>query len=352
MGAIVAELHVAGRRYPLTYATYGVHQATDARGRTTAKVRHDLVELVLDVPEDAFLEAWANAPTKRDAAHIVFLDSAGGSPIETVSLAGAYCVRYEEEFETGASGRYQAFVSLTDPDGFSITPGGPAGAFVAPAAREHGGPGAAVAIVEQVKMGTGSEAGLPPTPEAIRTGEVAMEQHPDYPALVQHLTQRGYPLVFQQKAPHVVFKRVCDKQGNVLREEKHVAVVAGMRFLDLEHEAGHVTQLEDHLGGTVPTVKFVQLRPDREVEVKNATDVLQGWQNAVTEYHNRLVEYLRLKGRHASPELLRHHQQGIADWKAVYNKYLFIPKPNPQRIAWAKLYFPDLADLTESVQFA
>ncbi|WP_046242381.1 type VI secretion system tube protein TssD [Hymenobacter terrenus] len=138
MGATVAELHVAGHRYPITYATYDVHQATDHHGRTIVKVRHGLVELVLDVPEDAFLEAWANAPTKHAAAHIVFLDSAGGSPVETVSLAGAYCVRYEEVFETGEHGRYQAFVTLADPGGLTLTPGGPAGAFVAPAEREHG----------------------------------------------------------------------------------------------------------------------------------------------------------------------------------------------------------------------
>ncbi|RZK26936.1 MAG: hypothetical protein EOO63_14110, partial [Hymenobacter sp.] len=47
------------------------------------------------------------------------------------------------------------------------------------------------------KMRTGAEAGLLATPDSIGTGEVAMEQHPGYPALVQHLAQRGCPLVVQ-----------------------------------------------------------------------------------------------------------------------------------------------------------
>ncbi|WP_046245312.1 hypothetical protein [Hymenobacter terrenus] len=241
-------------------------------------------------------------------------------------------------------------MSLTDPDGFSITPGGPAGAFVASAAREHGGPGAAVPR-EKLKMRTGSEAGRPPTHETVRTGEVAMELHPDYPALVQHLAQRGYPLVFQQEYPHVVFKRVCNKQGEVLREEKHVAVVAGMRFLDLEHEAGHVTQLEDNLGGNLPTEKWVQLRPDREVLVKNAPDVLTPWQNAITEHHNRLLEFLRLQERGSPVELLQSHRKGIEEWASIYNQYLFDPRPKPERISWAKLHFPDLTNLIAQVRF-
>ena len=103
-------------------------------------MRDEPVKLVLDVPEDNFLEAWANDPTKRCAAHLVFRDAAGGSPIETVSLAGAYCVRYAEVFETGKAGCYRAFVTLSDPDGFTWQAGGAGGAFVAPAAREHGVP--------------------------------------------------------------------------------------------------------------------------------------------------------------------------------------------------------------------
>jgi hypothetical protein len=199
------------------------------------------------------------------------------------------------------------------------------------------------------KMRTGAEAGLPATPDSIRTGEVAMEQHPDYPALVEHLAQRGYPLVVQTEAPHVFFKRVCDKQGTLVREDKYVAVVAGMRFLDLEHEAGHVEQLEDRFGGNLPICRFVQLRPDREVEVKNAPDVLKDWQDDVTEYHNRLVEYQRLASRGAGPELLAKHLAGLRGASASYRESIKQRNTHKVRTTWIHTYFPDLPALITQV---
>jgi hypothetical protein len=155
--------------------------------------------------------------------------------------------------------------------------------------------------------------------------------------------------VVQAEAPHVFFKRVCDKQGTLVREEKYVSVVAGMRFLDLEHEVGHVEQLEDRFGGNLPISKFVQLRPDREVLVKNAPDVLQGWQDAVTEYHNRLLEYQRLADRGANPSLLAKHLQGLNESATAYQKVLSGKYPKPEQVAWVKQYFPDLNALIAHV---
>ena len=53
---------------------------------------------------------------------------------------------YREEFHAGntANGAYVCHLVLSDPDGFTIQAGGPAAAFVAPAARNHGVPGAAL----------------------------------------------------------------------------------------------------------------------------------------------------------------------------------------------------------------
>ena len=67
--------------------------------------------------------------------------------LETLRLSAAYCVRYHERFVSGDAqgGAYQCYVTLSDPDGWTLAAGGPAAAFVAPAAREHGGPGAALA---------------------------------------------------------------------------------------------------------------------------------------------------------------------------------------------------------------
>ena len=110
------------------------------------KVRFGLVQLVLDVPEGDVLPAWATEPHKRQAASVVFLAAAGGQPVETLRLPAAYCVAYHEQFVSGDAqgGAYQCFLTLSDPTGWTLAPGGPASAFVAPAARSHGVPGTAV----------------------------------------------------------------------------------------------------------------------------------------------------------------------------------------------------------------
>ena len=52
---------------------------------------------------------------------------------------------YHEQFSSGDEndGAYQCLLTLSAPTGWTLAPGGPATAFVAPAARDHGGPGAA-----------------------------------------------------------------------------------------------------------------------------------------------------------------------------------------------------------------
>jgi len=99
------------------------------------------VQLVLDVPDGDVLPAWAADPHKRQTTAVVFLDANGGRAVETLRLPAAYCVAYQEQFSSGdaAGGAYQCFLTLSDPSGWTIAPGGPATAFVAPAARDHGG---------------------------------------------------------------------------------------------------------------------------------------------------------------------------------------------------------------------
>ena len=146
MAFFSAELHVAGFRFPVLHCHFGVHQATHQRGRVSTRVRHEPVHLTLSVPDEDALLAWAAEGQKRQAAAVVFRDANGGSPVETLALGAAYCVNYQEEFVSGDvnNGSYVCHLVLSDPDGFTIQAGGPATAFVAPAAREHGVPGAAL----------------------------------------------------------------------------------------------------------------------------------------------------------------------------------------------------------------
>ncbi|HEX8329683.1 MAG TPA: type VI secretion system tube protein TssD [Hymenobacter sp.] len=148
MASFSAELRVAGHAFPVLHCAYGVHQATHQRGRVSAKARHEPVHLTLSVPDGDALLAWAADPQKRQAAHVVFRDARGGSPVETLALGAAYCVSYHEEFVSGSGtdGAYVCHLVLSDPDGFTIQAGGPVAAFVAPAAREHGVPGVAALV--------------------------------------------------------------------------------------------------------------------------------------------------------------------------------------------------------------
>jgi hypothetical protein len=148
MASFSAELRVAGRVYHLLRCTYSAYQATDARGRASAKVRHSPVELVLLAPRDNFLGAWGADPYKRCAIDIVYRDANGGQPLETLSMTGAYCVGYGQRFQEGGVSKdsqtvtpssYVVYLTLTDPDGFRIQSGG-GGTYTPPAAGTHGAP--------------------------------------------------------------------------------------------------------------------------------------------------------------------------------------------------------------------
>ena len=129
-------------------------------------MRHELVYLTLSVPEGDVLLAWAADAHRRQAAAVVFTNAAGGGALETLLLPAAYCVSYAEAFVAGdaQNGAYVCHLVLSEPDGFTIQAGGPAGAFVAPAPREHGVPGtvAQVAALAAAAIGGGS----PPPPVA------------------------------------------------------------------------------------------------------------------------------------------------------------------------------------------
>jgi hypothetical protein len=136
------------------------------RGRTSCTVRDGPEPLVRDVPEGDVLPAWAAEAHKKQAASVVFLDASGGRAVETLRLPAAYCVAYQEQFASGdaAGGAYQCFLTLSDPTGWTMAPGGPASAFVSPAAREHGVPGVAAAVVAPAawrSMGIGGDMGTP-----------------------------------------------------------------------------------------------------------------------------------------------------------------------------------------------
>ena len=122
---------------------HACHQSTDARGRANAKVRHALLTLSIDVPDDDALLAWAAAPFKALTGEVVFYSAAQLVAHETIAFAAGQCVAYAETFESGA-GRDGAYVChlTVAAQSFELRSGGP-GALAAVAAQAIGGRAAA-----------------------------------------------------------------------------------------------------------------------------------------------------------------------------------------------------------------
>ena len=58
MASFHAELEVGGHTYLVRSCSFEFTQATNERGRVVAKVRHGLVYVTLDVPDDEVLLDW------------------------------------------------------------------------------------------------------------------------------------------------------------------------------------------------------------------------------------------------------------------------------------------------------
>ncbi|MGI4735330.1 MAG: type VI secretion system tube protein TssD [Janthinobacterium lividum] len=147
MASFSAELQVAGQRYSVRYCSYEFTQATSERGRVSAKVRHGLVHLTLDVPDDDALLGWAATPHKPLAGQVLFFDGKSGPVLEALAWEAGECVGYQEVFVAGSlsAGAYVCHLTIAAAQ-LRMQPGGPA-AYVSPAAREHGAPAAATATV-------------------------------------------------------------------------------------------------------------------------------------------------------------------------------------------------------------
>jgi hypothetical protein len=118
-----------------------------------------------------------------------------------------------------------------------------------------------------------------------------------------------------------------------------------MRYLDLEHELGHIKQLERFGENIPPTYRVIERLDGSLRKASNQQGILTTWQNTIIEYHNRLDEFLRLYERCASPELLKEHAQGVEEWFQVYRKKGLKSGRSSSQKAWAEKYFPDIIEL-------
>jgi hypothetical protein len=142
MASFHAELHLTGTSYRVVRCQYACHQPTDTRGRASSKVRHDLLQLALDVPDSDELLVWASTPHKPLSGQVVFYDITQQVAHETIAFSAGECVGYQEIFESGAGsdGAYVCHLTIAAA-GFELRGGGPAVAAMAMAAMAIGSSG-------------------------------------------------------------------------------------------------------------------------------------------------------------------------------------------------------------------
>ncbi|CAL9416309.1 hypothetical protein SUDANB95_01753 [Actinosynnema sp. ALI-1.44] len=239
-------------------------------------------------------------------------------------------------------------------DGSPVTgEGSPVTGEGSPVAGEGGVPVGGRTQPTSEPMSSGAKTGEAATEASVRRGSVRMEDHPNYQQVLDHLRDKGFTVVQTSGDPHVVVRRVLDTEGRVIAVELEVHVRPGMRFLDLEHEVGHVNQVTDtgRFPDGPPATEVVTQRPDgSRARARDQSGILTSWQDPIVEYHNRLQEYVWLAERGADPALLAEHAAGVDLWQRQYfQKGLKGGRSGSQR-AWAERHFPDIGALEQRVR--
>ena len=142
--------------------------------------------------------------------------------------------------------------------------------------------------------------------------------------------------------PHVSVVYVYDgPKGTLSGVERTVNVVPGMRYLDLEHEVGHVHQLTDptRFPDGPPAFKHVHYDPSGRMHTINDLPRLTKPQNVIAEYHVRVEEYLRLRERGVPEDVLSRHREGVLEYRREYQDVVR-HKHRDQR--WRDEHFSDI----------
>ena len=162
MASYSAKLEVDGQEYPVILCTYNFTQATGSRGRVRERVRHGLLELVLDVPAGDQLLLWAATPHYPLDGHVSFYQASEFMAQETVAFKQGQCVRYQEVFEAGADlvGSYRCYLTIAAPK-LELLAGGPPGSALHTAAGAATRVAAVAASVGAAVAGVGAVAAAP-----------------------------------------------------------------------------------------------------------------------------------------------------------------------------------------------
>jgi hypothetical protein len=306
MASIAASLEVESHNFRLLHCTFRINQVINSRGRAVEKARCSPVELVLDVPAGDFLLAWAANPLKRVAVNIVFSNAATGSALETLSLPAAYCVAYQEEFVHGdvQEGAYQCSLTLADPDGFTLQPGGPTVAVAAPAVGQLVEAGAQTPAVLAATAGASASPLVESAPNyattALDPDYVGEETGDVWGTAVKYLSateRKAYELAVQPDG------LLYNAQGQLFDTQNAGTVTGKGKAIFVMSEAGEIYASLDQKPGLFHHSSFLAGGP---VAAAGEIQVLNGMVTAVSNrsghytpdhtYTQQFVEQLWRKG--------------------------------------------------------
>ena len=239
MASYSARLEVNGQVYPVVLCSYGFEQAIDARGRISERMRHGLLELVLDVPAGDQLLVWAATPHYPLDGHVSFYQVNGLMASETIMFKSGQCIGYQEVFEAGADlvGSYRCSLTIAAAQ-LELAAGGPLSGST-PASGAAGlvaAAGATIAAAQQAQRLVGQATALVADPgAAVATSAVAAPVLAAVPPASQYLYREdNFPYASVGKEPGRL-KSFIDAAGN----------------LSPANPAGKAT-IQDHVRGSEP----------------------------------------------------------------------------------------------------
>ena len=241
MASYSAKLEIDGQQYPVVLCSYSFTQAVDTRGRVNERVRHGLLELVLDIPDGDQLLVWAATPHYPLDGHVSFFQVNDLTASETVSFKAGQCIGYQEVFEAGADlvGSYRCSLTIAAAQ-LELVAGSPlSGSTLAPSASAAGlaaTAGAAIAAAQQAQRLVGQATALVADPgAALVASAVAAPALAAVPPKNQYLYREdNFPYASEGKVPGRL-KSFIDAAGN----------------LSPANPAGIAT-IQDHVRGSEP----------------------------------------------------------------------------------------------------
>ena len=191
--------------------------------------------------------------------------------------------------------------------------------------------------------------------ETIRQGTVRMELHPDYQAAIQKAKDAGFEVRFSGEAS-IEWTELYDLNQNLIGIRKVLNVATGMRYLDLEHELDHIEQFTTRFGDNVPPLeKKIEFSSRHRRDVDVLAGIMTTKQKIIVEYHNRLVEFLRLYERGVDTEILIDHAEGhdgVDSWRTQYLRNGINNQLSTTGMAFVKNHFPDIPELEKKYKQA